>query len=307
MKKVRAVVQLIRLPNLIFIVLTQWLAYECLVVRGLGQSMFQSNYSIDALPRLDFLWLTLSTVLIAAAGYMINDYFDMGIDTINKPEKVTIEKVFSRRSIIAWHSVLNMIALVIASSIFIEHLKWRFLIIQLGSITLLVLYSTTFKRKLLIGNICIALLTALTVFSVGVYHPKFDVLQLQFRPIQVFWLYIVFAFLITMIREVVKDLEDMKGDSSQHCTTVPLVWGVQRAKYICYGLAALLLALIILALIMKASPSWVLNALWVIGIVCPLGFVMVQLHHAQQSVQFRKLSSQLKWITLAGILSMIFV
>jgi 4-hydroxybenzoate polyprenyltransferase len=303
----KAILSLIRFPNLLFIFITQLLSYECIVLRGLGKSICIADDQSIPIPFFQFLLLSLSTILIAAAGYMINDYFDMGIDTINKPEKVTIEKIFSRRRIITWHIVLNFIALVMASIIFITYLKWRFLVIQLFSIFLLVIYSTTLKRKLLIGNLSIACLTGLTVFSVGVYHPHFDVLNLQARPVQVFWLYILFAFFITLIREIVKDIEDMKGDSSQQCKTIPLVWGISKAKQIIYAISILLILLIVIALYFKANPSLYLGLIWVLGIVVPLVVVLVYVQKANNAIQFRKLSSYLKVMTLIGILSMLFI
>lgn len=273
----------------------------------MGKSFYHPESAALPLSLSCFLTLCLSTVLIAAAGYMINDYFDMGIDTINKPHKVTIEKVFSRRTIISWHILLNVLALLMAAYVFIEYLKLRFLLIQLFSISLLIVYSTTLKRKLGIGNLSIACLTALTVFSVGVYDPEFNVFDFGERPIQVFWLYIAFAFFITLIREIVKDIEDMKGDSTQQCQTIPLVWGITKAKQIVYGIAGVLMALIMLALYLKANPSVYLGFIWLIGIVLPLLFVLNLLKKANTSRQFHSISSYLKWVTLIGILSMLFV
>ena len=260
-----------------------------------------------ALSPLYFAMLTLATVIIAAAGYMINDYFDMSINTINKPERVTIEKIFSRRSVIIWHIVLNLIALVMASYVYITVLKWRWIVVQLFSILLLIIYSTSLKRKMLVGNISIALLTALTVFSAASFDYNFLWADLNSRKVLVFWLYIGFAFLITLIREIVKDLEDMKGDSAQACKTLPLVYGANTAKTVVYIICFILFFLIGFALFQKTEPEQMLTILWTGGIVLPLSVCMYFLYKANTASHFHRLSTWIKIITAFGILSMIFV
>ena len=121
MKLISAFFRLIRWPNLVFIALTQFLFYYCIITPSLPESYFQQSRSLS--PPVFYL-LVLASVLIAAAGYIINDYFDIGIDAINKPERVTIEKIFKRRTIITWHILLNVIALMMAGYIayhFVRH------------------------------------------------------------------------------------------------------------------------------------------------------------------------------------------
>jgi 4-hydroxybenzoate polyprenyltransferase len=261
----------------------------------------------QGLSTASFLLLTLATVIIAAAGYMINDYFDMSIDTINKPDRVTIEKIFSRRSIIIWHILLNVLALSMASYVYIHGLKWRWILVQLLSIFLLVIYSTSLKRKMLIGNISISILTALTVFSAASFQYQFPWTDFSSRKVLVFWLYTGFAFLITLIREIIKDLEDMKGDSAQDCKTLPLVYGANASKKVVYIICFLLFFLIGFALYQKTQPDTILLFLWIGGIVFPLLVCMFFLKRANTSAQFHQLSTWVKIITAFGILSMIFV
>ncbi len=299
-KKFQAILTLIRFPNLLFIFLTQVLAWHYLVIPALPADAFILPYSL-------MLLINFSTVLIAAAGYIINDYFDMGIDTINKPHRVTIEKLFSRRRIIIWHILLNVLAIIMASYVYILHLKWRFIAVQLFSIFLLVIYSTTLKRKMLIGNISIAILTGLTIFNTGLYALDFDSWNWQSKSTLVFWLYIVFAMVITLIREIVKDMEDVKGDAAQNCNTLPLVWGINAAKYLVYFLSGLLCLIIVYSLSQKINPSVGLGILWICGVAAPLLFGMYRLYQAKTALQFHSISSLIKWITFIGILSMLMV
>lgn len=304
MHKIKALFTLIRFPNLVFIFLTQLLAWYQLIQPSIVRQTAGSELILSG----GWLFvLACSTVLIAAAGYIINDYFDIGIDAVNKPERVTIEKIFKRRSIIVWHVVLNVIALLMAGFIAYHFLLLRVLGFQLLSILLLLVYSTTFKRKLISGNFIISILTALTMLSLAAYEMNFPWFNTSNLFVRLFWLYTAFAFLITFCREVVKDIEDIKGDEVQHCRTIALVWGVQVAKNFVFILCTALIGMIGIAAfnLFQTEPYLVLY--WLLFVIMPLLFTMLQLHKATNSIQFHRISSNLKWITLAGILSMLIV
>lgn len=299
MSKLKAVIILIRFPNLIFIFLTQLLSYYFMVapaVRSQGTTPTLSNFYI--------VLLCLSTVLIAAAGYMINDYFDIGIDAINKPDKVTIEKIFKRRTIIIWHITLNIIALALVSYISLRFVQFKLIIIQLISILLLVFYSTTFKRKLIIGNLTIAVLTSLSLLTIAFYEPKFDLFSFDYLHAKLLWMYVLFSFTITFIREVIKDIEDVKGDTAQNCETIPLVWGISIAKLFVYILLVLLLLLLIVTLLTFYSVNMVLVIYMTITVFFPLIFIFFKTVKAVNSAEFHTISTYTKLVTLSGILSM---
>lgn len=298
MKKIKAIFTIIRLPNLVFIFLTQLLTYYFIIlptIESTTLSMFQ------------FLAFAFSTILIATAGYIINDYFDIGIDAINKPEKVTIEKIFKRRSIIIWHIVLNIVAILIVAYLTFYYIKLRFVALQLFSILLLLIYSTTFKRKLIIGNVSIAILTAMTLITTAIYEPNFEMLNPNQEHAKLFWIYILFAFLITLIREIVKDIEDIKGDVAQQCKTIPLVWGITTAKKIIYGLLLTLFIFLFTVgfYFFKSNP--ILVSYFFIVVFIPMCIVAKKMMEAQTSIDFHRISSYVKWITLLGILSMILL
>ncbi|WP_431216629.1 UbiA family prenyltransferase [Puia sp. P3] len=153
--------RLVRWPNLVFIFLTQTLFYfrvlqPCFATRYVGHSHWQ-------LTPLLFYLLAASSVLIAAAGYIINDYFDLNIDRVNKPDKLVVDKIIKRRWTIIWHWILSGLGVLLG---FYVSWKLRNPIVGLGNmgcVILLWFYSTTFKRRLLIGNVIISLLTAWVV------------------------------------------------------------------------------------------------------------------------------------------------
>ncbi len=300
MHKVKAFIILIRLPNLIFIVLTQLLVWFSLIRPLVIKQHLHHLVLNEGL----LLLLALSTMLIAAAGYMINDYFDIGIDAINKPQRVTIEKVFKRRTIIVWHVVLNILALLMAAYISLYYLQLRYLVLQFISIFLLLVYSTTFKRKLLIGNLTISFLTALSLLSVAIYEPGFPLSDVSLYTVRIYWTYILFAFLITFSREVIKDIEDIKGDDTQYCKTIPLVWGIQTAKNFVYALIVSLLMILVVVCVFQKDMHFTVTGSTCL-LLLSLLYVVYKIQQATKTIHFHKISIYLKWITLVGILSMI--
>jgi 4-hydroxybenzoate polyprenyltransferase len=308
MKLLIAFLRLVRYPNLIYIALTQFLLQYCVVAPVLAY-----NGETPSLSWLSFGLLSLSTVLIAAAGNIINDYFDINIDIINKPEKMVLDKIINRRWAMAWHTIFNMAGVSIGFIV-----AWRIGVIYLGFtqvICSLILwfYSTSFKRQVLIGNVLISLLTALAVVVVGFYEKQiYESFEAIMSPIgrkliQVIGVYALFAFVISLIREIVKDLEDMLGDSKDGCRTIPIVWGVNPAKQICNALMLALLVLILLVQIRIAFIGWWSAIIYLVLLVqLPVFYIYVLLKKAHLPEHYHKVSSLVKWLMLTGILSMIF-
>ncbi|WP_295122266.1 geranylgeranylglycerol-phosphate geranylgeranyltransferase [uncultured Chitinophaga sp.] len=308
MKLLAAYLRLIRYPNLIYIALTQFLLQYCVVA-----PVLRHNGSEPSLPVYYFVVLVLSTVIVAAAGYIINDYFDINIDIVNKPDKMVVDKIISRRWAMAWHTLLNMAGV---SMGFI--LAWKIGQIYLGfvqvlSSLLLWFYSTSFKRQVLIGNVVISFLTALSVVVVGFYERQiYESFEAIMSPagrklIQIIGVYAIFAFVISMVREVVKDLEDMIGDSKDGCRTIPIVWGVAPAKRLCFGLLLGLQVLIILVEIRIGVMGWYWAiAYLVLFVQLPILYILRLLQQAHLPDHYHRVSSLVKVLMLTGILSMIF-
>ncbi|WP_343748691.1 geranylgeranylglycerol-phosphate geranylgeranyltransferase [Fluviicola sp.] len=210
---------------------------------------------------LDFFLLVFSTVLIAAAGNIINDYFDVKADKINKPHKVIIGKYIKPRWAIVLHWILNFVAFAIAC-----YLSWRYktfwyVFIHLLSINALWFYSMYFKRRFLIGNIIIAGLTALVPILCGIHFLEFIQSQKDYlpaswtieTPLHTGWAFgsyfntfvvLVFAFYagtLNLIREIIKDIEDVEGDLVLRAKTLPIVLGKRKTKIIAMVLLVLLL------------------------------------------------------------------
>lgn len=266
---------------------------------------------------IHFFLLSLSTVFIAAAGYVINDYFDVRIDAINRPGKVIIERVISRRAAILWHSTFNVAGFLLAFYLGYRQGNYAVVVVQLLCTVLLWFYSTTFKRRFVIGNVIVALLTALTVLTLAVYEPalyphiNFDLFlhwkgRVLVNPFGVIMVYAYFAFMLTWMRELVKDMEDFKGDAEDGCVTMPIKIGLKRSVYFVFLLGILTIIPLFIAALKLCFGDWVLMGVYmlvclVVPLVVWLGFLTRKAH----SDHYALASRWLKIIMLSGICSLL--
>ncbi|MFN7490587.1 MAG: geranylgeranylglycerol-phosphate geranylgeranyltransferase [Chryseotalea sp.] len=237
------------------------------------------------------LWLlSSSTIIIAAAGYIINDYYDIKIDYINKPERVVIGKIIPRRFAILFHTLFSVGGIAIGF-----YLSWQIGVIHFFSAFMLWLYSNSLKRLPLIGNVVIAFLTALSVFIIAVFYKT---------NINLILIYSLFAFFISLVREVVKDMEDLKGDITFGCKTLPILWGIRKTKYFLYSV---LVVFVLLVLILDSYFTILPSVYFMSFLFLPLAWFALRLHRADTVKDFRWLSNLSKIIMLLGIISMLFL
>ena len=308
MNLVGAFIKMIRLPNLFFIALTQILFHIAVldtILLPLG-----TRPSIDG---LNFILLVVSSVLIAAAGYIINDYFDINIDQINKPTANVVDKIVSRRWAMAWHFVLSGVGILLSAWVAWRTGFWYILLGNFMCVLLLFGYSVSLKRKLLFGNILISLLTAWVILVIGLAEftsPVFTsskIVEASGKIIRISLLYGGFAFISSLIREAIKDIEDMQGDEKYGCRTMPIVWGVNSAKvYIAVWLVVILALLIILQVYVARFEWWWAMAYSIVFIIGPFVIIFLQLYKAKNQKDYHRLSNWTKLVMLTGILSMIF-
>jgi 4-hydroxybenzoate polyprenyltransferase len=309
MKLLAAFFRLIRSVNLVFIALTQLLFQYCIAEPVLRQVNAPSVLSLPV-----FIILMVSSVLIAAAGYIINDYFDLNIDLINKPDKLVVDKIIKRRWAIIWHLCLSALGLLLSTYVTWKTRAWWLLPANIGCVAALWFYSTTFKKKLLSGNVIISLLTAWVILVLGfithyvvIKNPEVYALVNASKLMRLTFLYAGFAFIISLIREVVKDMEDVPGDERHGCRTMPIVWGVNAAKiFTATWLIVLLTTLIIMLAYILPFKWWWAAVYCAVLIVFPLLVFLRKLIKAVTPANFHKLSTWLKLIMLSGILSMLF-
>jgi len=303
-----AFIKMIRLPNLFFIVLTQLLFH----VAVLDKILFPIGMR-PVIDGWDFLLLSAASVLIAAAGYIINDYFDINIDQVNKPKGNVVDTVVSRRWAMAWHFILSGFGLILSAFISWRTGLWYILLGNFGCVLLLFGYSVSLKRKLLIGNIIIALLTAWVILvicfsQVGMLFRGIPAVNEESNKIiRIGILYAAFAFISTVIREAIKDIEDMQGDAKYGCRTMPIVWGVNATKvYVAVWLVVILALLVVLQVYVFRFGWWLAMAYSVVFIIAPFVFIFLRLFKAAIQKDYHQLSNWTKLVMLSGLLSMIF-
>jgi len=304
MALIKPFLQLIRWPNLAFIVLTQVL-FEFCIYRQIYDGAVPLHNSFQ------FGMLVLASVLIAAAGYIINDYFDINIDLVNKPDKMILTRKISRRWALVWHLSLS-IAGIICTAIAVNFFsRWYLVIANLICVVLLWFYSARFKKDPLIGNVIVSLLTAWTILII--FLSKYSLANAfgnidegQVRLFRFTILYAGFAFVISLIREAIKDIEDMPGDEKFGCKTMPIAWGINATRiYIIIWLTILFAVLMIIQFYVLQFRWWWAVVYGITFIVVPLALMFGQLLKAQNTQDYHRLSNQAKTVMLTGILSML--
>ncbi len=300
--------KLFRWKNLLILIIIQYLLRHC-VIQPL---LIKEGYSL-ALSNIDFALLVLATVLISAAGYAINDYFDIKVDRINKPHKIILGKELSRRKAIFSHIILNIIAVLIGFYLAYRVENWILAFLFIAVAVLLWLYSIRYKRKFLIGNIIISVLAAFVIAIVWVfeYNAIISKTTISIEELQInnfVRIFALFAFLTTLLREIVKDIEDIKGDAKTGCKTIPIVSGIRPTK----NLAILLSLLIIFftgyfqikMLQVEIYPYHWLFIYLLLTVQIPIVLMINKIHIAKEKIDYHIISRLAKFIMLTGIFSM---
>ncbi len=208
---------------------------------------FVNDYDIS---EFNFWLLVFSTVIIAAGGNIINDYFDVRADRVNRPSRVIIGKFIKRRWAIVSHWCFNSIAFCIALYLSWYYQSFVFILIHVVSITLLWWYSVSLKKKPFIGNFVVSLLTVLVIYLTQVFinlDGSFENNILKFQNDSVFnipslyivWIFMGMAFLQNFAREIIKDAEDVKGDLVIGAKTLAMILGNTKTIKLIGGLLVL--------------------------------------------------------------------
>jgi 4-hydroxybenzoate polyprenyltransferase len=296
--------KLIRYQNLLLLAFMQLLfRYGFLKFQNIFLSLNDWQYSL----------LVLATVLIAAAGYVINDILDQETDYDNNKGNVIVGKLISEKVAYNLYFVLNItgvgIGYYLASVIHKPSFAGAFIIIS----ATLYMYATSLKQMLLIGNIVVALLLSFSVIIIGLfdlfpatYEGNQTEMGIMFSKLID---YAIFTFIINLIREIVKDMEDIEGDNNNGMSTLPIAIGLGKTSKI-VGVLGIIAALILLWYINSNLMSSMLYYAVIYGllfVVAPMIFFVVKVWNAKSKEEFRFLSTVLKWIIFFGILSILAV
>jgi 4-hydroxybenzoate polyprenyltransferase len=317
----KAFLKLIRWQNLLIVILTMVLMRYFVIeplISKIGVVLNNGNGAETGMvlqfPWYDFALLVAAVVFITAGGYVINDYFDIKTDLINKGRVIVGTKI-PRRQAMMFHNVFNIAG--VAAGFYIS---WKAGYMMLGAIFLLVsgllyFYSASYKRQFLIGNIIVAVLTAMVPLLVVVYewpalyrYYTVNAVKLPDIDIIFYWVscFALFAFLTTLTREIIKDIEDFEGDVAYGRNTLPIVIGVLTSKVVSVCLVVITIALLYLTWYFFVNDRITLIYLNC-AIVLPLIMVIYKIVFSKNKVQLHSASSIMKIVMLTGILYSVVV
>jgi 4-hydroxybenzoate polyprenyltransferase len=316
-KHVRSIFTLIRFPNLVIIAATMYAMRYLIMEPLLPNSDFELQFG-----NLQFFLLVLSTVFIAGAGYIINDYFDTRTDMINKPARVVVGVEVGRRQAMILHAMLNIIGVGIGIYLsFYIKLPALSLVFMIAT-GLLWFYSTTYKRQFLVGNLSVSFLTGLVplmvvLFEIPLLNRAYGEQMLlhnaSFNYIFA-WVsgFSFFAFLSTLIRELIKDAEDFEGDSAYGMRTLPIVLGSSWTKVVVLGLilvtVAVLIFLLLKFILFSVEPADFYSlAYFILMLIVPFVLLSVKVISAKEKRDYHRASTLIKLIMLFGILYSVLV
>lgn len=264
-----------RIPNLLIIGSTQIATAYFLLDKDLQD--------------LGLILVVISTMMIAAGGYIINDYYDQKIDMVNRPEKVVIGVELRRRPALFVHVVVSFLGIALGT--------WVSLsvgLVHLFSAALLWYYSNYLRRLPLVGNMAISLLSGLSILLILIFYRSTH---------EIAFIYAFFAFIIVLIREVLKDIEGVRGDATFGVMTVPVIWGIRGAKIIIFLVVFSGSALLIYFLIIQHNQ---ILRYYFLGISPLFLWFIYSLAKADTQKDYRRLHMFCDTIVFSGVLSILF-
>jgi len=291
---------LIRWKNLLMIAVVQLLIKYALL------EAFRIQTSLDT---FGITLLILATLFIAAAGNIINDIYDVETDAINKPHKLIVGKSISEITAYNLFIVFNIIGVGIGFYVSTLVDKSGFFSIFVIISALLYVYASYLKRILLIGNIIISVLVGLSVLIVGVFELLPSVTpqnqQFQFTFFKIIFDYAIFAFIINLLREIAKDLEDIDGDYKAGMNTLPIAIGRKRATNILFILTLITILVLVFYIVNALYKNEIATGYFLLFIIGPLIYTSIKSFSASKKQDYNHISNMLKLVMLFGMLSLL--
>lgn len=299
----RTIFYMLRVPNLLMIALT-FLMLRYLVF----MPVYAAGSIISGLSNLNYLLLIVATMLIAAAGYISNDYFDVITDQINKPEKQYIGKQISAGTALATALLMSIIAIGLAI-----WLTWQIqsllpFILLFIAVIITWWYAISLKKSFIWGNIAVACMSAATIAMAWVIENQCILIPAEPSGIitRIVAAISIFAFLLSLLREIVKDVEDIEGDKLMNCKSIPITKGIAFTKNILFLITAITFALLMISQMYLFQFERYIAVIWLlIGVEIPVIWFVLLLRKSDSKTDYHKLSSLLKLIMLGGILTMV--
>jgi len=294
------ILNLIRWKNLLLIAFVQIL---------IKYALFESFNIHLALNTFQFTLLVMATIFIAAAGNIINDIYDVETDLVNRLDKVIVGKTISEKTALNLFISLNVIGVGLGFYLSNTIGRSSFSVIFVIISALLYMYASYLKQTLLIGNVVVSILVALSILIV----PFFDLLptitptnkELYLSIFNIALNYAVFAFMLNLLREIIKDIEDINGDYKAQMKTLPILIGRDRATMFAFALSFVPLLAVVNYIAMQLYNIMLAVIYFLLLVVGPMIYFTVKIFSAEQKKEYQHLSNVLKVIMLFGVLSLL--
>lgn len=268
--------------NILVVVVAQYLAsiYIFAPHKPLSEVLFDLN----------LLMLVLASSATIASGYIINNFYDSEKDLINRPRKTMLDRLVSQNTKLSFYFVLNFMAVVFAS-----YVSFKAVVFFAIYIFAIWLYSHKLKKRPLVGNLFSAILTVTPFFAIFIYYKNFE---------YVIFAHALFLFLLIFIRELTKDLENLKGDLALGYKTVPVVYGENTSKKIVSFLVVLtVMSAVLLILFFDIGQMYYFFYLSVMLLL----FFLLILWKSNRKTHYLLLHNLLKFIIVAGVASILLI
>ena len=285
--------RLIRSKNLLIIIIS-FFVFEVYILE---------SYLNELSTNINFFLLLSITLLITASGYIINDIFDVNIDQINKKDKVFIGKKYSKNTGKTLYFIMIIFSILL-SVIFCYRIGKMYLIsIFISCIYILWLYSKSLKNKFFLGNITTSFLVSLSIINLVI----FSELEINKNSKLILYSYAYLSFLINLIREIIKDIEDIKGDLKYNSKSIPIRLGIKNSKLICYILLSILFISISYILLENYKYSYLeititQTIIYYLIIISLIIYCIISIIKAKQKYHYSKISLLIKGIMIISIL-----
>lgn len=309
MERIRNIWMLLRGGNLLFTAMVVWCMEKWVATPLLNRALFG-----EQLPWYVLALLMLATVFVAAGGYVVNDYFDVKIDSINRPDRLVVTRGISKQAAMRLSIALSgagaLLGMVVA---WMTH-SWLLALIYVIVPGLLWFYSSSYKRILLLGNLTIAVISGLVPLLVAIANIDWlvhrygeDIIAYTTLRHDLFvWLggFALFAFLGTWIREIIKDMQDEPGDRELECHTMPVVWGNQITKVIVSALMlTLILGILYVAYYLVPFPhDWLAVRYPILGLLIPIVCTAILMWRGTIPSDYRSAQNVMKFVLFMGVL-----
>lgn len=292
--------KLIRFQNLVVIVLIQYLIRFTLIIPSYSKENVLSEFY--------FALLLFSILLIVGAGYTINDYFDIKVDSENKDEHVIVGRTIKRRIALVIHFILTSVGLILGFYIAYKINQFIISIILIVCAYILWVYNLKLKRIFFLANLIVAGLSAIFVTSIAIleillnYNHKASIDNITTLTVVA-----TFAFILSLMHEIIKDLRTMEGDKKYKIKTLPTVWGLLKTKEFLKWLSIITAFIISIIAITKFKTNLTALSYAFIFLIGPLFLLNVWVYKAKDTIDYERISKLNKFIIFAGVMSLLFL